>query len=267
MIRPHELEEYLPGPRSAPRRPEGGPYLCGYAYGRQDAPSGARRDGPLGRVGRARGGRGECGDGRRPPGAGGGVRTPRRCGGRARRDVPSRSPPAQGRASAERSPGALGQRASSARRRPRRGRPGRALGRQDPAPPGLDRAWLRAHHVRATTRYPAPATGSATTGAREPAAEGHRPPGAVAHRYPGRRRTRPQSPSGTTAAPPRAAPCSPSDTGCCSTAIGRGALRQPATGSLWPKGLRGRLVLRTDLKPEYDRSRRKGAVGPPHQEL
>lgn len=96
MIRPHELEEYLPGPRSAPRRPEGGPYLCGYAYGRQDAPSGARRDGPLGRVGRARGGRGECGDGRRPPGAGGGVRTPRRCGGRARRDVPSRSPPLRG---------------------------------------------------------------------------------------------------------------------------------------------------------------------------
>ena len=34
-----------------------------------------------------------------------------------------------------------------------------------------------------------------------------------------------------------------------------------------PKGLRGRLVLRTDLKPDYDRSRRKGAVGPPHQEL
>ena len=96
MIRPHELEEYLPGPRSAPRRPEGGPYLCGYAYGRQDAPSGARRDGPLGRVGRARGGRDECGDGRRPPGAGGGVRTPRRCGGRARRDVPSRSPPLRG---------------------------------------------------------------------------------------------------------------------------------------------------------------------------
>lgn len=35
----------------------------------------------------------------RPPGArgaGGGVRTPRRCGGRARRDVPSRSPPRSG---------------------------------------------------------------------------------------------------------------------------------------------------------------------------
>lgn len=193
MIRPHELEEYLPGPRSAPRRPEGRRLIRGgerLVTLRPPAPGGTA-----------------------PWGAWGGRR------------------------------------------------------RQDPAPAGLDRAWPRAHHVRATTRYPAPATGSAAAGAREPAAEGHRPPGAVAHRYPGRRRTRPQSPSGTTAAPPRAAPCSPSDTGCCSTTIGRGALRQPATGSLWPKGLRGRLVLRTDLKPEYDRSRRKGAVGTPHQEL
>ena len=73
MIRPHELEEYLPGPRSAPRRPEGRPLLMrirvrlagrppalgGTApWGAWGGPAGAVAsvvtvDGPLGRVGRA----------------------------------------------------------------------------------------------------------------------------------------------------------------------------------------------------------------------
>lgn len=79
MIRPHELEEYLSGPRSAPRRPEGRPLLMRIRV----RPAGRPPRRPEGRPPGARG-------------AGGGVRTPRRCGGRARRDVPSRSPPLRG---------------------------------------------------------------------------------------------------------------------------------------------------------------------------